>query len=283
MMNDKIRESIILGALLHDIGKFWQRCEEKGGIDNASFLDSNVRNTISNDICPGRKYGDVTILTHQHVAWTYQFLTKFESKTHGSLSKQQLQRIVNHTGYEKEFDERVLTLLIQELKSHAKRAVFFSIEISAVSLRNSQFKHFLTTLFDAEKIQPSQFILEINEIKSYEELRRFREIINAYHELGFKIALGNFGGNNASLEYLKSLPVDMIKLDIEFTKKADEIKYELLLKHFIELARVLHIQSMVKFIDKEALFEKIKAYEPDFIQGFYISKPKKIGELDEIR
>lgn len=156
---------------------------------------------------------------------------------HGILSKQQLQRIVNHTGYEKEFDKRVLTLLIQEIKSHAMKEALFSIEISAVSLRSSQFKHFLTTLFDAEKIQPSQFIFEINEIKNYEELRRFREIINAYHELGFKIALGNFGGNNASLEYLKSLPIDMIKFDIEFTKKADEIKYELLLKHFIELAR----------------------------------------------
>ncbi len=40
---------------------------------------------------------------------------------------------------------------------------------------------------------------------------------------------------------------------------------------------------MVKFVDKEALFEKIKTFNPDYIQGFYISKPKKIGELDEIR
>jgi len=113
MMNDKIRESIILGALLHDIGKFWQRCEEKGGIDNASFLDSNVRNTISNDICPGRKYGDVTILTHQHVAWTYQFLTKFESKIYPTGTSDEESILQFASGHHRSIPSTSLQTLIQ--------------------------------------------------------------------------------------------------------------------------------------------------------------------------
>jgi len=110
-------------------------------------------------------------------------------------------------------------------------------------------------------------------------MHRFSEIIKAYHDMGFKIALGNFGGNNSSLEYLKQLSIDMVKFDIEFTKNSDDLKYQELLSHYIKLCQTLHIQSMVKFVDKEALFEKIKRYEPDFIQGFYISKPKNLEHI----
>ncbi len=210
----------------------------------------------------------------------YEVLTRIESKEHGTLLKHQIQRIVNHAGYEKEFDEKVFSLLLEEIEPLlTSNEIYFSIEVSPVSLRNNSFKRFLATLFEQKKINPNHFILEIIEKKSYEEMHRFSEIIKAYHDMGFKIALGNFGGNNSSLEYLKQLSIDMVKFDIEFTKNSDDLKYQELLSHYIKLCQTLHIQSMVKFVDKEALFEKIKRYEPDFIQGFYISKPKNLEHI----
>jgi len=80
MTNDKIRESVILGALLHDIGKFWQRCEAKGGIDNAQFLTADIKITVSSDVCPNKTWNNETRITHQHVAWTYGFVEKFSSR-----------------------------------------------------------------------------------------------------------------------------------------------------------------------------------------------------------
>lgn len=212
-----------------------------------------------------------------------EVLTRMESQTHGTLLKQQLQRIVNHTGYEKIFDEKVFELLITEIALLKEKELLFSVEISPVTLRDLSFKRFLVNLLKQHSIEPNRFILEITEQKSYENVHRFKEIIESYQEVGFKIALGNFGGNNCSFEYLKYLPIDLVKFDIEFTKKIDDVKYQQLLSHTITLTQSLQVQSMVKFVDKEALFTKIKAYKPDFIQGFYISKPKSIGEIDEIR
>lgn len=80
MLNDKIRESIIIGSLLHDIGKFWQRCEEKGGIDNSKFLDNDIKNKVSSDICPNKTWNNKTYVTQQHAAWTYGFLEKYGAK-----------------------------------------------------------------------------------------------------------------------------------------------------------------------------------------------------------
>lgn len=208
-----------------------------------------------------------------------EVLTRMESQTYGSLSKQQIQRIVNHAGYEKVFDEKVFELLIKEIKPLMKKEMLFSVEVSPVTLRNLNFKRYLINLFEQEKINPHQFIFEITEQKSYENMHRFKEIIESYQEVGFKIALGNFGGNNCGFEYLKYLPIDLVKFDIEFTKKIDDAKYQQLLLHYIQLIQSLHIQSMVKFVDKEVHFKKMQEIKPDFIQGFYISKPKNLEQI----
>jgi diguanylate cyclase (GGDEF)-like protein len=221
----------------------------------------------------------ISVQNHEYIV--YEVLTRIESQEHGTFLKHEIQRIVNYTGYEKEFDEKVFERLLNEVKPllETQSRCLFSIEISPVSLRNPSFKRYLQKLFASKKIDPSRFILEITEKQSYEEMHRFREIIKSYHEMGFKVALGNFGGNNTSVEYFKYLPIDLVKFDIEFTKNIEVPKYEQLLKHYITLCQTLCIQTMVKFVDKEALFEKIDHYKPDFIQGFYISKPKPIEQL----
>jgi EAL domain-containing protein (putative c-di-GMP-specific phosphodiesterase class I)/GGDEF domain-containing protein len=227
------------------------------------------------------KYQPSLSLQTEHIG-ILEVLIRMESHTYGSLSKQQIQRIVNHTGYERAFDEKVFELLVEEIEPLLQTEVLFSVEISPVTLRNLSFKRYLLTLFSQHKIDPHRFILEITEQKSYENMHRFREIIESYQEVGFKIALGNFGGNNCGFEYLKHLPIDLVKFDIEFTKKIEDSRYQQLLLHYVELIQTLHIQSMVKFVDKEAYLKKMKEIRPDFIQGFCISKPKSIGEIDEI-
>ena len=224
------------------------------------------------------KYQPSRSLQTEHIS-ILEVLIRMESHTYGSLSKQQIQRIVNHTGYERAFDEKVFELLVKEIEPLLQKELLFSVEISPVTLRNLSFKRYLLTLFNQYGIDPHRFILEITEQKSYENMHRFREIIESYQEVGFKIALGNFGGNNCGFEYLKHLPIDLVKFDIEFTKKIEDPKYQQLLLHYVELIQSLHVQSMVKFVDKEALLEKIKEIRPDFIQGFCISKPKNLEQI----
>ncbi|WP_041955766.1 EAL domain-containing protein [Sulfurospirillum arsenophilum] len=276
----------------------------------SAVYDSNTNNLIerllmlieeqkkSQETTPNIKIDQFTsiiheIIDHDKLVFKYQpslslktgqiemleVLTRMESQTYGSLCKQQIQRIVNHTGYEKVFDEKVFELLVKEIKPLMKKEMLFSVEISPVTLRNLSFKRYLINLFEQEKIDPHQFILEITEQKSHENIHRFKEIIESYQEAGFKIALGNFGGNNCGFEYLKHLPIDLVKFDIEFTKKIDDAKYQKLLLHYIQLIQTLHIQSMVKFVDKEVHFKKMKEIKPDFIQGFCISKPKNLEQI----
>ncbi len=112
-----------------------------------------------------------------------------------------------------------------------------------------------------------------------------------YKKSGFLIALDHFGGNNCSIEYLKNLPIDIVKFDIEYTKYIKNETYKIVLKNLLDLCEHLNIKTMIKFIDREDLYHDFVAMNPTYIEGFYVSKPKNINQIiskkgednDEIR
>ncbi len=211
-----------------------------------------------------------------------EVLTKIYSKSDGMLSRTQIQRVVNHLGYETIFDKNILDSLEKELKNVDFKDALISIKISPVTLRNNEFRQYLSHLFYKNSLSPENFILEFTERRTYEEIRRFKEILKQYKKMGFKICLDNFGGNNCSLKYIKELPIDMVKFDIQYTKNIDNPKYANILKSYISFLRQINVKSMVKFIDKKDIYSKMIKYNPDYIQGFLVSKPKSLKQIGEI-
>jgi EAL domain-containing protein (putative c-di-GMP-specific phosphodiesterase class I) len=211
-----------------------------------------------------------------------EVLTKIYSKSDGMLSRTQIQKIVNHLGYETIFDKNILHSLEEELKNIDFKNILITIKISPVSLRNNEFRQYLNHLFYKNDLKPENFILEFIEKKSYEEVRRFKEILIQYKKMGFKICLDNFGGNNCSLKYIKELPIDMVKFDIQYTKNIDNPKYANILESYIKFLKQIDVKSMVKFIDKKDIYDKVEKFEPDYIQGFLVSKPKNLKQIGEL-
>ncbi|WP_458700530.1 GGDEF domain-containing protein [Sulfurospirillum sp. 1307] len=208
-----------------------------------------------------------------------EVLTKIYTKSEGMLSHSQIQRVVNHVGYETIFDKKILKVLIKELESVDIKNKVFSVKLSAVSLRNSEFRQYVVELFHKSTLKPENFVLEFFENSAYSEINRFKEILNSYKKYGFKIGLINFGGNNCSLEYIKYLPIDIVKFDIEFTKNLNKSRCKKILKSYKELLNELGIKVMIKFIDKTSMLEVVNSYNFDYIQGFVISKPKNLKEI----
>ena len=208
-----------------------------------------------------------------------EVLTKIYSKNEGVLSYNQIRKVVNHLGYEVNFDKKIVSILVKELENFDFSNRLVSIKLSPVSLRNSEFRQFLIEVFYKSPLKPENFILEFSERRAYKEIQRFKEILNQYKKSGFKISLDNFGGNNCSLKYIKFLPIDIVKFDIEYTKDIFNERYEKIIKAYIELLHSLHVEAVIKFIDKKEIFERAKEFKFDYIQGFIISKPKNLKDL----
>jgi len=211
----------------------------------------------------------------------YEVLVKIYSKNYGLLSKKQAQKAINFGGFEKIFDKKIFDYLLKELKYTQKKDRYFSINVSAVSLRDNGFRLYLRDIFHKNSLKIENIILEINEKKSYKDMKRFSEILTQYKKAGFKIALDNFGGDNCSMEYLKNLPIDIVKFDIQYTKYFNNPKYRETLKNLLKLCEDLDVKTVIKFIDKQKLYEEIIELNPTYVQGFYISKPKSIKQLEE--
>jgi len=208
-----------------------------------------------------------------------EVLIKIYSKSEGVLSRNQIQKAVNHLGREMQFDKKVIIVLLKELENIDFKNRLISIKLSPVTLRNTEFRQFLIEIFYKSPLKTENFILVFSEKRAYKEIHRFKEILDQYKKSGFKIALDNFGGDNCSLEYIKTLPIDIVKFDIEFTKNIDNKRYQKIVKSYIELLHSLHVEAVIKFVDKKDIYKIIREFGFDYIQGFLISKPKNLKEL----
>ena len=122
-------------------------------------------------------------------------------------------------------------------------------------------------------------ITETYEIKNYDDVKVFA---NSIHEIGCEIALDDFGTGNASLNSLKVLPVDWVKVDQNFILKIYQSKVdESILKHLTELCRSLDIKLCVEGVGSEESLEVVERYSPDTVQGYHFSAPMPVDKFEE--
>ncbi|PSM53059.1 diguanylate phosphodiesterase [Campylobacter blaseri] len=192
----------------------------------------------------------------------------------GNISKNRVLNIAAKNNYEIRYDLKVIEFIADNFE-FIKYDRFF-IEISPVSLRNESFKNEIFRMITNKIIDPNKIVFEINEKTFYSDLNRFKEIIEQFKEYGFKIALNQFLGLNYSVEYFKSLNFDYLIYDIEINKNLSDKKINEIVKSFNNISDKLNVKTIAKFIDKENLYEEYKNNGIDYIQGFYIDRPKSI-------
>jgi len=150
----------------------------------------------------------------------------------------------------------------------------FSINISINDILNSSTADFiLKSLEDFEKPQKVVFeILESDKIGNYEELKEF---ITKVKRFGCKIAIDDFGSGYSNFSHILELDVDYIKIDASLVKKvATDKNAKKITKTIIRFAHNLEIETIAEFVEDKESLEILKEMGVDFIQGYYIGKPK---------
>jgi EAL domain-containing protein (putative c-di-GMP-specific phosphodiesterase class I) len=115
------------------------------------------------------------------------------------------------------------------------------------------------------------------------DIERLRELLEFCTSCGIRIALDDFGTGSASLNLLRQLPINCLKIDRAFisnirTNKADEIIVELV----IECAKKLGMNVCLEGVEDQQLYDYIKKYDVYSHQGYYYSRPVRIDEFKEL-
>ncbi len=207
----------------------------------------------------------------------YEIFIKLRVEGFGSYTNIQLRQIINKNGYERIFDEKMISSFLSFINSIEQDAKI-CLHISPYVLRNIKFKKFINEKVVSKQLDPQRFIFGFTEDVSYHDMKRFKEILMDYKNMGFEFLLNQFGGNNASLEYLKNLPINYVSFDLEFTKYIKKPRYNQILSSYIKLLKALNIISIVKFVENQSTYEKLEKLNVDMLQGYMIEKPKIMKE-----
>ena len=157
-----------------------------------------------------------------------------------------------------------------------------SINVSRVSLESEGIFYTIKYLKDEYKIPPELVHFEITESAYIGDEGNFLQRINLIRSLGFKIAMDDFGSGYSSLNSLKDIPIDIIKLDMGFLNQTDgsekiepnkQNKGGTIISSVIRMAQKLKYLTVAEGVENEAQAMFLKSIGCDIIQGFLYAKP----------
>ena len=156
----------------------------------------------------------------------------------------------------------------------------FSINLSGLSLSDSNVLDFLLNQFSETQIDGSRFCFEITETAAIVNLDNAIKFIETLKELGCKFALDDFGSGLSSFSYLKNLPIDYLKIDGAFVRDiADDPIDHAMVKSINEVGQVMGMKTIAEFVENDMVKGMLKEIGVNYVQGYGIGKPLPIEQV----
>ena len=153
------------------------------------------------------------------------------------------------------------------------------INLSGASLTDEEFLGFVYEQLEKTQIPPRKICFEITETAAIANLSRARTFMEALRKQGCRFALDDFGSGLSSFAYLKSLPVDYVKIDGAFVKDIVDDEVNLALVRSInDVAEVMGKRTIAESVENNSILEKLCEIGVGYAQGYAIGHPAQIEE-----
>jgi diguanylate cyclase (GGDEF)-like protein len=159
---------------------------------------------------------------------------------------------------------------------------FISINISPKDFFFMDVVKELESLVEEYGIKPEKLRIEITETVVANGSVNVFEIVTKLREYGFIVEMDDFGSGYSSLNLLKDLNFDVIKIDMKFLKDSERnMKAGLIINHIINMAEDLGMETLTEGVETAKQFEKLFAMGCKLYQGYYFSKPVPLSDFEK--
>ena len=149
-----------------------------------------------------------------------------------------------------------------------------AINLSTRDLLDMEFPARLESMLSEYNVSPAAFCLEITESAIMDDPQRAQNTLQILSDRGFKLSIDDFGTGYSSLAYLKSLPVDELKIDKSFVMKMESDEDDAkIVRSTIDLAHNLGLTVVAEGVENALIWDQLKALQCDEAQGYFMSKP----------
>ena len=157
-----------------------------------------------------------------------------------------------------------------------------SVNVSRIDLYDPGLLEKLRQIVESNGLSYHDILLEITESAYTEDPGQIIEKVKQLRQLGFRIEMDDFGSGYSSLNMLSTLPIDALKLDMQFIRNAfRERKDTRLLEAMIQLAESFEVPTIAEGVETAEQVAALKAMGCDIIQGYYYSRPLPVPEFEQ--
>lgn len=152
--------------------------------------------------------------------------------------------------------------------------VQIAVNVSAKDVTSDDFTTFIVERLRHYALPPQQLTIEITETAMMQEPDAARRCLTVLDSLGVKLSVDDFGTGFSSLNYLRDLPVETIKIDRGFVAMVNQDNCSrVIVKSTIDLAHSLNMKITAEGIEDAATLKTLRALGCDYAQGYYFGKP----------
>lgn len=202
----------------------------------------------------------------------------------GQVAPSEFIPIAEANGLIQQIGEWVLTkscLDYQKILSQfRKKDLILSINISVVQLENVNFLKMLEKILTETQMSNDHLLLEITETVLMHNPEYILKMMAQIKTMGIHFALDDFGVSYSSMQYLKKLPVSLIKIDHGFVREMEINSNDAkIVNAIIQLSHALGINTIAEGVENTKQFQILKEMGCEYMQGYYFAAPMTLTKL----
>lgn len=215
-----------------------------------------------------------------------EVLVRWVHPTDGMIPPIKFIEIFEQTGLISRLDSYMWELACIQLakwKDEGRTGYYLSVNISQKDFYLLDVYSVITALVEKYEISPECLHLEITETAVMNNPAVQLKLIQRLREYGFIIEIDDFGSGYSSLNTLKDLTADVLKIDMGFLKHTEnrEERSKTILGMIVSLAKSLDMEVITEGVESKEQVDFLTGFGCDIFQGYYFAKPMPIGEFEE--
>ncbi len=206
----------------------------------------------------------------------YEVLIRLYDESDQQISPDEFIPAAEYYGMMPQIDKWVIKTVLMHLKQITQKIPLpvFSINLSGQSLDEEGFLKFVLDEINKAEIRPQMLCFEITETVAITNVSLAMGFIKTLKDLGCSFSLDDFGTGMSSFEYLKTLPVDYLKIDGSFVKDivTDEVQ-QAMVQSMNQVGHMMGLQIIAEYVENDQIIQELRKIGIDYGQGYGISRP----------
>lgn len=213
-------------------------------------------------------------------------LARWQHPKKGMIPPDEFISVFEKTGLIDELDRHMFCKVCRWLHGYLAAGnppISIAVNVSRLGLLKPDFIEYYTKIKDQYQIPDNLLELEFTESLALGDDDMFNNIVRTLQDQGFTCSLDDFGSGYSSLNVLKNLPVNVLKLDMLFFRESVDIKREqIVVSNIINMARELKIKTIAEGVENIETVDFLRSAGCDVVQGYIFSKPLPQNEFDRL-